>query len=86
MARAHESIQRVSGRRVKESVHGVQVTMPGGLLPARMQGLILTSAATIDGQTVFMDMQLQMPPLAPSQRRNIDTQQRTQQCAPQKGS
>ena len=88
-APAHKSFQRVSSRRVEESVHGVQVTTPGGMLPTRMQDLILTSAATIDGQTVVMDMQLQMPPLAPSQRRNIDTQQRTQQrtqqCAPRKG-
>ena len=75
MAHAHESIQRVSGRRVKESVHGVQVTMPGGLLPARMQGLTQTSAATMDGQTAVTDMQSQMPPCAPSQRRTGDTQQ-----------
>ena len=75
MAHAHKSFQHVSGRRVKESVHGVQVTMPGGVLPARMQGLTQTSAATIDGQTAVMDMQLQMPPLAPSQRRKGDTQQ-----------
>ena len=39
----HESIQRVSGRSVKESVHGVQVTVPCGVLPARMQGLIQPS-------------------------------------------